>query len=291
MGSTPSRFTTLISTDDLALQLESPDWAVIDCRFDLTDTTAGERQYRDSHVPGAVYAHLGRDLAGPHTDDQNGRHPLPDPDALKRTLGSWGIGDNVQVVAYDQDAGMYASRLWWLLRYLGHTGVAVLDGGFVKWTREARPVASGTERREPRAFHGTPHKDAWLKVTEVEQLVGEGRSEVRLVDSRAPERYRGLGETLDPVAGHIPGAANHFYRTNLTPEGTFREPAELREQFTRTLGSTTPDQSVFYCGSGVSACHNLLALEHAGLTGARLYAGSWSEWIRDPRRPIATGTF
>lgn len=283
------RATTLISTDDLALHLESPDWVVVDCRFDLADQPAGERLYRDAHIPGAVYAHLGRDLAGAKTADQNGRHPLPDPDVLKHTLGSWGISDGVQVVAYDQDTGMFASRLWWLLRFMGHTAVAVLDGGFRAWTREGRTVGSGSEHRTPRVFAGRPDHTAWLKVGDVERVVGTDGSGIQLVDSRAPERYQGLGETIDPVAGHIPGAANYFYKNNVTPEGTFREPEELKAQFTGVLGSTPPDRVVFYCGSGVSACHNLLALEHAGMPGARLYVGSWSEWCRDPKHPIERG--
>ena len=236
-----------------------------------------------------MYAHLDRDLSGPKTNDQKGRHPLPDPDTLKRTLGLWGVAEGVQVVAYDQDNGMYASRLWWLLRYLGHSAVAVLDGGLTKWTREGRPAASGVDARAPRPFAGTPRDDTWLKAADVERLVGQGLTGIRLIDARSNERYRGLGESLDPVAGHIPGAVSHFFKNNLSPDGTFLERAQLKDRLELALGSTPADRAVIYCGSGVSACHNLLALEHAGLSGARLYVGSWSEWCSDPKRPVARG--
>jgi thiosulfate/3-mercaptopyruvate sulfurtransferase len=222
-------------------------------------------------------------LSGPKTGT-NGRHPLPDPHALARTFGRLGITSGVQVVAYDQDNGMWASRLWWLLRWLGHDAVAVLDGGFAKWIAEGRPTNSGDERRAPREFSGAPRADMAIDVRAVASHVGS--REWRLVDARAPERYRGESEPIDRTPGHIPSAVNHFFGGNLSADKTFRTPEELRAQFELSLGNTPTDHVICYCGSGVTACHNLLALEHAGLRGARLYAGSWSEWSSDPTRPI-----
>ena len=277
--------TTLIDTDTLASLLVDPQTVVVDCRFDLANTAAGQAAYAQAHIPGAVYAHLDRDLSGPKTG-ANGRHPLPAPEALVRTLGQLGIGPGTQVVAYDQDSGMYASRLWWLLRWMGHERVAVLDGGYARWLAEQRPAAGGMETRQPRTFVGQPHAEHLVSTTEVPSVAAS--SQARLLDARAPERYRGEVEPLDPVAGHIPGAVNHFYQRNLV-SGRFRSAAELRDEFRASMGEVAGDQVVCYCGSGVTACHNLLALEHAGLTGARLYPGSWSEWVADPARPIELG--
>jgi thiosulfate/3-mercaptopyruvate sulfurtransferase len=282
----PPRFTTLISTDDLSVHLREADWAVLDCRFDLADVAAGGRSYLEGHVPGALYCSLDRDLSG-STSGRNGRHPLPEIEALAATFGAWGIDSRTQVVAYDQDSGMYASRLWWLLRYVGHDAAAVLDGGFAKWTREGRPVVGRVDSRAPRIFTADPRKDWRLTVADVERIVDESRSDRLLVDARAPERFEGRSETIDKAAGHIPGARNHFYGRNLSPDGTFLDPAELKARWVETLGSTPAERVVVYCGSGVTACHNLLALERAGLHGARLYPGSWSEWSSDPTRPVA----
>jgi thiosulfate/3-mercaptopyruvate sulfurtransferase len=277
---------TLVSPEDLASRLGDPAWAVIDCRFDLADTTWGEREYLDAHIPGALYAHLGRDLSGRPTG-ANGRHPLPRLEDLAKTLGRWGIDETVQVIAYDQGLGMYASRLWWLLRYVGHDAVAVLDGGWATWIAESRPATAGREWRVPRRFAARARTRMVAAVDEVEGLVGDRG--VRLVDARAPERYRGEDEPLDPVAGHIPGAVNHHYQANLDTNGRFLPVGELRRRLAAVLGGVAPDHVIAYCGSGVTACHNLLALEHAGLRGARLYAGSWSEWCSDPGRPVARG--
>jgi len=279
-------FQTLLSSSDLAPHLADPNWAIVDCRFDLAQTAKGERLYREAHLPGAVYAHLDRDLSGPKTGT-NGRHPLPDMDEFKARLGHWGIGAGGQVVVYDQDNGMYASRLWWMLRYLGHAAVAVLDGGMAKWTSEGRPVRAGDEQRQPATFEGSPHFEMLLSLDEVERLRLD--SVHTLIDARAPERYRGEVETLDPVAGHIPGAINDFYKNNVQPDGTFLDPETLRGRLQALLGNRSPQNTAAYCGSGVTACHTLLALEHAGLMGAKLYAGSWSEWCADPQRPIARG--
>jgi thiosulfate/3-mercaptopyruvate sulfurtransferase len=277
--------TTLVDTATLSAHVHHADWAVVDCRFALEDPSWGERAYAAGHVPGAVYAHLDRDLAGPRTGT-NGRHPLPDAQALARTLGTWGIGPGVQVVAYDQDAGMYASRLWWLLRWLGHDQVAVLDGGFARWTSEGREVEQRQAARPARTFLAAPRPDL---IAGAQDADAAGREHGRLIDARAPERYRGDVEPLDRTAGHIPGAVNRFFRDNVREDGTFRPAADLHARWSQTLAGAGADRVVCYCGSGVTACHNLLALEHAGLRGARLYPGSWSEWSSDPARPVATG--
>jgi thiosulfate/3-mercaptopyruvate sulfurtransferase len=279
-------FRTLISTTDLACQLSSSHVRIVDCRFKLDDTAWGEREYLARHIPGAVYAHLDRDLSG-ETTGANGRHPLPEPVRLERTFGRLGIDAGTFVVAYDQDVGMYASRLWWMLRWLGHHDVAVLDGGFARWTTEGRPTSSGPEPTPSREFIGAPRRAAVVDADELEQLMRD--PELTLVDARAPERYSGAVETVDPVGGHIPGAVNHFYMKNVDGTGQLRPVDELRAAFDETLGGTPPERVVVYCGSGVTACHNLLALEHVGLFGARLYAGSWSEWSADPERPVARG--
>ena len=277
---------TLVSTDQLAGRLTDPRWVVIDCRYDLTNESWGEAQYQAAHIPGASYASLGTDLAGP-TDGRNGRHPLPGHDAMARTLGRFGVSDGVQVVAYDQDNGMYASRLWWMLRYMGHDAVAVLDGGFAKWVREGRPTRAGLETREAATFIAKPRPA--MRVTANQVWARLGDPAMMLVDARGPARYEGREEPLDRVAGHIPGARNHFYQWNLAPDGTFLPPDALREKFAAVLGSAPPEHVTLYCGSGVTACHNMVAMEHAGLTGMKLFPGSWSEWSADPDKPVETG--
>jgi len=276
-------WTTLIAADALEGCLGDADVAILDCRYNLDNERWGAQEYVSRHIPGAAYVHLGHDLAGVKTG-ANGRHPLPDPDALKRTFGRLGIGSGVQVVAYDQDTGMYASRAWWLLRWMGHDSVAVLDGGFARWTAEGRPTTSGEEQRAARAFNGSPRAGWTMSVEEVARLTRS--REWRLVDARAPQRYRGETEPIDRVAGHIPGAVNHFFQWNLDERGAFRAPEELRARLRRAIGDVPADRVISYCGSGVTACHNLLALEHAGVRGAKLYPGSWSEWSSDPSRPV-----
>jgi thiosulfate/3-mercaptopyruvate sulfurtransferase len=278
-------FTTLIDTATLATRLDDPDTVIVDSRFELSDAAAGERAYEQAHISGAVYAHIDRDLSGTKTGT-NGRHPLPPVDTLIDTLGRLGVDSRAQVVVYDQDTGMFAVRLWWLLRWMGHSAVAVLDGGFAKWMAEQRPTRAGVETRPPRAFVGGPRKDFTANADEVARLAGS--PDARVLDARAPERYRGDVEPLDPVAGHIPGAASHFYMRNIEA-GVFKSPEQLRAEFAVSTGGIAADRIVCYCGSGVTACHNLLALEVAGLHGARLYPGSWSEWVADKTRPVATG--
>lgn len=277
---------TLIEPPALASHLGDPDWVVIDCRFDLADPAKGEQQYREAHIPGARYAHLDRDLSGTKTGT-NGRHPLPTVGEMRARFGALGITAGRQVVAYDADTGMYAARLWWMLRFMGHDAVAVLDGGFARWVREGRPVSQDHGDARPALFEGVPRETWRLSVDDVRS--GLGHPNRTLVDARAESRYRGEDETLDKVAGHIPGAKNYFFQHNLSGDKTFKAPDELRAQWTRVLGSTPPVNVVMYCGSGVTACHNLLAMEHAGLAGARLFPGSWSEWSADPSRPVATG--
>lgn len=277
-------YTTIVATDLLASHLD--DWAVVDCRFDLQNVQWGRDQYRLAHVPGAVYASLNDDLSGA-LDGSNGRHPLPAIDALAATLGRLGIDRRTQVVAYDQDAGSYASRLWWLLRYLGHDAVAVLDGGWAKWAGEGRPTRSGDEDRQSTIFKPSPRAELSVGLADVMAHIGD--SNRVLIDARAAERFEGRSETIDRVAGHIPGAVNHFFKQNLGPDGTMLSPETLRANFERVLGGRTAADAVMYCGSGVTACQNLLAMEHGGLRGARLYVGSWSEWSSDPSRPIETG--
>jgi thiosulfate/3-mercaptopyruvate sulfurtransferase len=273
---------TLVSTATLAEHLAVS--AVVDCRFDLQREDWGHDQYLTAHIPNAVYAHLTRDLSGEKTGT-NGRHPLPPADRLAKTFGQMGIDRRIQVVVYDQDSGMFASRLWWMLRYLGHDAVAVLDGGLAKWTREGRPTHSGDESRSVTHFDCKPQPDLVIGLPDV-----QAARDLLLVDARAPERFEGRSEPLDRVAGHIPGAVNHFFKGNMTPDGVMLPVDVLRERLTRVLGTHPPDRTVMYCGSGVTACHNLLAMEHAGLRGARLYPGSWSEWSADPARPVETGT-
>jgi len=280
--------TTLISTAVLAARLDDLAFAIVDCRFRLDEVAWGEREYTAAHIPGAVYAHLDRDLSGPKTGT-NGRHPLPDSHALEATLGRLGIASGVQVVAYDQDNGIYASRLWWLLRSMGHDAAAVLDGGFKKWSAEGRATKSGLEARAPRAFDGSPRPGMAVDAALVSSLLG--KLDWRLVDARAPERYRGETEPLDKTPGRIPSAKNHWFQWNLDESGTFKSPEALRARLRESVGDVPPDRIVCYCGSGVTACHNILALELAQLKGARLYAGSWSEWSSDPARPVETGDY
>jgi thiosulfate/3-mercaptopyruvate sulfurtransferase len=279
-------FKTLIDPATLAQHLSDRSWVVVDCRFDLAEPSKGEQLYLESHIPGARYAHLDRDLSGEKTG-ANGRHPLPAPNQMRERFGAMGISGTTQVVVYDADSGMHAARLWWMLRFMGHDAVALLDGGFARWVREGLPVRGGHEQSAAATFTGTPREDWRLDTDAV--LQGLDDPSRVLIDARAEPRFRGENETIDHAAGHIPGAKNYFFQRNLTADKTFRSAAEIRDAWQTVLGGARPEQVVMYCGSGVTACHNLLALEHAGLGGARLYPGSWSAWSHDPSRPIATG--
>jgi thiosulfate/3-mercaptopyruvate sulfurtransferase len=283
--------TTLIEPAALAAHLADPDWAIVDCRFDLARPEWGALAWAAGHIPNARYAHLDRDLSGPRTA-LTGRHPLPAIAALTATFGRWGIDKKVQVVAYDQGAGAYAARLWWLLRWLGHLQVAVLDGGFAAWERAGLPLETAATVLAPRRFTAAPAADLVVTTAALAQAVAAGalaRGELTLVDARSADRFAGQNETLDPVAGHIPGARNHPFSGNLDAHGRFLSAPELRRGWAATLRERPAATLIAMCGSGVTACHNLLGLEAAGLAGARLYAGSWSEWIRDPARPVARG--
>ena len=283
-GNPITMFTTLISTADLAARLDTPETVVVDVRHDLgAPDTWGTAQYRAAHIPGAVFAHLDRDLSAPKTGT-NGRHPLPSPEACATAFGRLGLGAGKQVVAYDQGNGAYAARLWWMLRWLGHEAAAVLDGGYDKWVREGRPVTAEVRGPRPATFTARPVATP-VDARELEASLGRGSTV--LIDARAPERFRGEVEPLDPVAGHIPGAMNRPFARNLGTDGTFKPAPVLRGEFDALLAGRPPAAVVHQCGSGVTACHNALAMEIAGLHGARLYPGSWSEWCADPARPVA----
>lgn len=275
-------FTTLVDGATLAAHLDDAGWRVFDCRHQLADPAAGEAAYTAGHLPGASFLHLDRDLSGP-TTGSNGRHPLPDPQRLAARLAAAGVSNTTQVVAYDDAGGMIAGRLWWLLRWLGHERVALLDGGIQGWQAAGRPLSRAVPQPASAVFAAAPRDWVVDADTVLANLDG---GELCVVDARSPDRFRGENETLDRVGGHIPGARNRFFRDNLDADGCFRPAAELRREFSALLAGVAPAQVVMQCGSGVSACHNLLAMEIAGLPGARLYAGSWSEWCSDPVRPV-----
>jgi thiosulfate/3-mercaptopyruvate sulfurtransferase len=277
-------YRTIVSAQELAMHLDDPDWVIFDCRHQLMDHEAGTRAYAQSHIPGARFAHSERDLAGPKSG-RNGRHPLPDPRTFILWLGANGVDSGKQVVAYDFAAGSSAARLWWMLRWVGHERVAVLDGGWEGWEKAGLPVTGALPSVRPATFSGQPRSDVWVDVEFVRSHLGD--PSVIVLDARAPERFKGITEPIDPVAGHIPGARNRLFKDNLGADGRFKSARELREAFTSVLTGADARQIVHQCGSGVSACSNLLAMEIAGLTGSRLYPGSWSEWISDRRRPIA----
>lgn len=274
---------TLIAPAELTAHLGDPGWVIVDCRFDLANPAWGEEQYAVGHIPGARYVHLDRDLSGIKTG-ANGRHPLPTTDEMAMRFGDLGIGPGTQVVAYDADSGMYAARLWWMLRFMGHDEVAVLDGGLARWVAEGGLLQPGRVTPTPVRFDPSPRTDWRLSV---EDTVADGGASL-LVDARSPERFRGQNETLDKVGGHIPGARNYFFQQNLADDKTFKPADVLRAQWDSVLQGRRPEEVVMYCGSGVTACHNLLAMQVAGLPGSRLFPGSWSEWSADPTRPVET---
>lgn len=278
-------YTTILSTVELSNHLADPNWVLLDCRCFFPDMERGEQEYLQTHIPGAVYVHLDRDLSGMVVPGVTGRHPLPDLEAAVQTFSRLGITDGNQVVAYDAAGGaLAAARLWWILRWLGHTSVAVLNGGWGLWAKEGRLVRAGRETNPWREFHPKPRPEMLVSTSQVEIMRLDPA--YRLFDSRSADRFRGENETIDPVAGHIPGAISVPYAINLQPDGRFRTKDNLRSRFKRLAGDIPAEQCIFYCGSGVTAAHNLLAMEYAGLGEAKLYAGSWSEWINDPRRPM-----
>jgi len=266
-----THFTTLIDVRDLSSQLGRDDFVIFDCRFDLANVGWGEAQFAESHLPGAQYLHLDRDLSSPITPD-SGRHPLPDPDVFARRLGALGVDPDCQLVAYDQGNGGHAARLWWLARWIGLTRVAVLDGGFAAWRAAGGALETAVRARTPRALAARVRPGAWLTSAQVDDL--RRRPGSLLVDARGAERFAGRNETIDQRAGHVPGARNRPFLDNLGADGRFLAADELRRRWSTLLGSLPPTGVISMCGSGVTACQNLLALEHAGLSGARLYAGS-----------------
>jgi len=277
----PRALNTLVATDELA---RHPEWRVFDCRHDLMKHELGAQQYGESHIPGATFAHLDKNLSAPK-NGVNGRHPLPDPNVFIAWLGKQGLKPTDQVVAYDGGPGAMAARLWWMLRWVGHDAVAVLDGGFAKWVKEGRDVTAAVPTVPATPYPGKVRPDRAVDVDHIQAHLDDAT----LLDARAPARWRGETEPIDPVAGRIPGSLNRFSSDNLTAEGTFKAPEVLKQEFLSVLGTRKPEAIVNTCGSGVAACHNLLAMEIAGLKGARLYAGSWSEWIADPARPRERG--
>ena len=281
-------YTTLISASELAPRIDDQDVVIVDCRHDLMDLDAGRAGYAAGHIANAVFGDMEHALSGAKrgVDGQfRGRHPLPERAALVDTLRGWGISDDSQVVAYDAHGGMFAARLWWLLRWLGHPAVAVLDGGLAAWQAQGLPLTAEVPAR-PRGAIGE-HAPLVQTVAAGELLANIGTGERIVVDARAPDRFRGENESIDPVGGHIPGARNRFFKDNLQADGRFKDAGQLRAEFAAVV--TDPARAVMQCGSGVTACHNLLALEVAGMAGAALYPGSWSEWCADPARPVATG--
>ncbi|MDB5774858.1 MAG: rhodanese-like domain protein [Herbaspirillum sp.] len=290
-------YTTLISAQQLAelLQRSPSRTVVIDCRHDLMQADAGPEAYKAAHLPGAMFADLNRDLTShvPAADGRfKGRHPLPEKAPWLATLRGWGVNDDTQVVAYDAHGGMFAARLWWMLRWVGHSAAAVLDGGVPAWQQEGYALTAAVEKTPAPGHIGD--RPSLVKTVGAEELLLDivthplpGARQNLIVDARAPDRFRGENETLDPVGGHIPGAKNRFFKENLQADGRFKPAATLRAEWEQLIHA--PQQNVMQCGSGVTACHNLLALEIAGLSGAALYPGSWSEWCADAARPVATG--
>jgi len=280
--------TPLITPQDLRrLQRDMPERILIcDCSFDLVDPQSGARRYAAGHIPGAVYVNLDSDLSTTKTG-KNGRHPLPRREDFVARIAALGASDATQIIAYDASDGQYAARLWWMLRWVGHTKVAVLDGGLNAWQAAGLALTTESPAAKPGAFSIRPSAVAMVDYASLRARLGQ--PDLRIVDARAPDRFRGENETLDAIGGHIPGARNRFFRDNLTDAGVFKSADQLRAEFAAILGATAATDCVHQCGSGVTACHNLLAMEVAGLTGAKLYPGSWSEWSAQPDAPIATG--
>jgi len=279
-------FRTLISADALRKLLDRPGLVLFDCRHDLMKPDAGAQAYAVSHIPGARFAHSDKDLSGAKTGS-TGRHPLPDGAAFANWLEANGVDASAQVVAYDHAGGASATRLWWMLRWLGHDRVAVLDGGWEGWIAQGHPTTTASPAVQSTTFLPATRANVHVDVNYV--LTHLHDPHMVVLDARAAERYRGETEPIDPVAGHIPGARNRLYKNNLGSDGRFKSADALRAEFTSLLGSTPPEDVVHQCGSGVSACHNILAMEIAGLPGSRLYPGSWSEWCADPARPVERG--
>lgn len=276
-------YSSIISSDILYQHLDDPQWRIVDCRFNLLAPNEGRGLYAIEHLPNALYAHLDEDLSSPVTDT-SGRHPLPDVEQLKTKLGAWGINSQTQVVAYDDAGGSYAARLWWLLHWLGHNKAAVLDGGFSIWKKQGLPTTAEPSHVSPTTFKGEPDHKMLVTTDQLQHQLAH--SDACIIDVRDPERFHGVREPIDTVAGHIPGAVNIPWKSNIDGNGLFLPKGQLYDQYKRLLHTHTANEITFMCGSGVTACHGLLVLDYIGANDARLYPGSWSEWIRDPARPI-----
>jgi len=279
-------YRTIISAEEVLPLLGKQSLVFVDCRYNLQDHEKGKQDYLLDHIPGAVYAHLKYDLAGPVVSGKTSRHPLPDIQIFSGKLSDWGIDSSIQVVAYDDNNGSMAARLWWLLKWLGHDKVAGLDGGYDCWKKNGFPVSTNIPSPEQKTFVPHPHSEMLVNSKEVLQNISS-KTKI-LIDSRDEERYRGAIEPIDPIAGHIPGAENHFYMHNVDTSGKFKPPSVLKNQFLPLAGNFAPEDVIFYCGSGVTGAHNVLAYYHAGLGLPKLYAGSWSEWITKPDHPISS---
>ncbi|TAG47202.1 MAG: sulfurtransferase [Betaproteobacteria bacterium] len=275
----------LISTAQLAAMLDDPTLVIVDTRHDLMNHSLGRESYAAAHIPGAIFMSMDDDLAAPKSGS-NGRHPLPTAETFAKTLGTKGIGNDSTVVVYDQGSSMFIGRLWWMLKWLGHEKVFALDGGIAQWQKEGRSVDALAVNKTARIFVGK--ENAAMRMTIDDTAATLGKADRRIIDARAPERYRGEVEPVDPVAGHIPGAFNRPFPTNLR-DGVFKPAEELRAEFELLLAGRSPENIIHQCGSGVSALSNMLAMEHSGLHGSKLYAGSWSEWCQHPTRPVAKG--
>jgi len=279
-------FSTLINPEDLVKNLQNPDWVVFDCRFSLAEPDAGQLSYIQGHIPNARYVNLDHDLSSPKTAT-TGRHPLPNVDVFASKLSMWGVNKNTQVVIYDSAEGAFAARMWWMLRWLGHDAVALLNGGFERWQNEGHPVTAKLPDLTPRQFIAQPNADMLIDADAVETARQAGKI---IIDARGPDRFAGQNETLDPIGGHVPSAINMPFMGNLAENKTFLSENELKDRFTQVFGQTPSEEVINMCGSGVTACHNLLAMEMIGMTDSKLYVGSWSDWITTPSRPVATGS-
>lgn len=268
----------------LAENIDNKNWIIFDCRFSLGNTSIGVKTYRQGHIPKAHYVHLDKDLSSMVTSS-TGRHPLPNMTLFTQKLGHWGVDHSSQIVVYDDTGGAFAGRLWWLLRYLGHINVAVLDGGIQYWKKMGHPITTRLPKPNPSHFQARGDDTLWLSSLQLENKLAQ--KHIKLIDARTPERFQGKQEPIDPVAGHVPRAVNRPFQLNLAQDGCFKPALDLRAEFTELLEKYAPEQVVHMCGSGVTACHNVLAMEHAGLTGSKLYAGSWSEWIINKNRAVA----
>jgi len=277
-------YSSLISTQTAQDNLDNPNWCFFDCRYELTAPEKKKVEFTISHIPGALYVHMNQDLAATHVPGKTGRHPLPSVDEMVSRFSAMGIDKSIQVVVYDDAGGAHAARFWWILRWLGHDAVAVIDGGWSCWIKEERPVNSELLIPEAKEFIASPRL-SWT-VTADEILKDLNNPETCVLDARSAQRFRGENEKFDPVAGHIPGANSAPFTENLDENGNWKSRSELRQKFEKLLDGSSVEETVSYCGSGITACHNILAMYHAGLGDSRLYPGSWSEWIANPDRPI-----